>query len=235
MTFDVEVLPSLPSTQDELRDRLAKGLPCPHALIALDQTQGRGRRQRTWVSEPGSSLTMSLALPEWRSHTRPWLPGMASAVAVAQALDAQIQWPNDVVMNGRKVAGILVEQHPVKGGGLQPVVGIGVNLRQGSFPPEISHRATSFLLETGRELDPSEAAWMILSRLEPLRHVRNWGDIAGEWLPRDLTPGKIYRTAAGETAKGLGIGPHGELEADISGRREMILAAEAFFEEERPA
>ena len=110
------------STNDRARALAAAGAPHGTLVTAAAQTAGRGRQGRTWSAPPGRALLLSLVL---RSPDR-MLP-LAAAVAVADAAgpDAAIKWPNDVLLDGRKVAGILAEARPQDG---WAVLGIGLNV-----------------------------------------------------------------------------------------------------------
>lgn len=134
-SISVEVLASIDSTNTELMRRARAGQCDPVLLVAVEQTAGRGRMGKTWLSQPGDSLTFSLALPMQPAH---WA-GLSLAVGVSladtlaarlpAALQSQLQlkWPNDLWLNGAKLAGILVETAHV---GTRPcvVVGIGINV-----------------------------------------------------------------------------------------------------------
>jgi BirA family transcriptional regulator, biotin operon repressor / biotin---[acetyl-CoA-carboxylase] ligase len=111
-------------------DLLARGGPEGQVLIAEEQTAGRGRMGRSWVSQPGASLTFSVllrpaAVPPVRRGWLPLLTGVAAATAVRSAADvaATLKWPNDVLVGDRKLAGILAEQS-----GEAVVIGIGINV-----------------------------------------------------------------------------------------------------------
>ncbi|MFL5845619.1 MAG: biotin--[acetyl-CoA-carboxylase] ligase [Solirubrobacteraceae bacterium] len=111
----------------------------PHGLLitASEQTAGHGRQGRSWAAPAGDGLLMSLVLHDW-----PELLPLAAAVAVAETADpeARIKWPNDVLVDGRKVAGILIEARPHEG---WAVLGIGVNVAVRAFPPELRDIAGS--------------------------------------------------------------------------------------------
>jgi BirA family biotin operon repressor/biotin-[acetyl-CoA-carboxylase] ligase len=165
-------------------------------VLAEEQTDGRGRRGRSWTAPPYSSILMSVVLfPP--SHLAPALPEAAfgcawltalGAVAAAEVVtawtgrDATIKWPNDVRVRGRKIAGILVERAIVAG---QPVltrptdppaeaargavigIGLNVNLARDAFPPELARVATSLQIEGGgAPLDRSEVARHLIRRLD---------------------------------------------------------------------
>lgn len=131
--FSVEVLPSIDSTSTELMRRARAGLNRPELLVAEVQTAGRGRLGKSWHSEPGQSLTFSLAVPmapsDWSGLS------LVVGVSVAEALgaDVKLKWPNDLWYQGRKLGGILVET-AVPAGGQQggrervAVIGIGINI-----------------------------------------------------------------------------------------------------------
>lgn len=133
--FSLTVLPECDSTNSCLM-----AMPIDDggrlAVLATDrQTAGRGRRGRSWLSWPGAGLTFSL---RWSFEPAPHMPAGLSLVvglAVARALEmlgvdgVQLKWPNDVLIHGRKLAGILVELSSARGRGLSAVIGIGLNLR----------------------------------------------------------------------------------------------------------
>lgn len=125
--FSVEVLPTIDSTNSELMRRARDGMAAPTLLVAIEQTAGRGRRGREWVSTPGASLTMSLSLPlqpaDWSGLS------LAVGVSLAESLhpDVRLKWPNDLWWNDHKLGGILVETANV-GPERVAVVGVGLNI-----------------------------------------------------------------------------------------------------------
>lgn len=132
--FDVDALAEASSSSDLLLERAARGAGSGSVLVVDRQTSGRGRRGRNWVSAPESSLTFSLL---WRFEggvERLAGLSLAAGVAVVRALqdigvqDARLKWPNDVLLAGRKLAGILVELSSERRGMLA-VIGIGINLQ----------------------------------------------------------------------------------------------------------
>jgi biotin-[acetyl-CoA-carboxylase] ligase BirA-like protein len=127
------------STQKVAAQALLDGLS-PSAILTRKQTHGRGRFNREWVAEPGSSLAVSLIFTQYAGHPRPWLIGMSVAAAAAAVLHCQVQWPNDVTLQGKKLGGILTDMLPDKIGRSIPVVGVGVNLGPMDFPAELAHK-----------------------------------------------------------------------------------------------
>jgi BirA family biotin operon repressor/biotin-[acetyl-CoA-carboxylase] ligase len=149
------------STGSTNADLLARGGPEGQVLVAEEQTAGRGRAGRTWVSQPGASLTFSVLLrpASVPPSARGWLPlltgvAVAAGVRSAAGVEARLKWPNDVLVGDRKLAGILAEQSP---DGDAVVVGVGLNVATSEEALPISPAglpATSLLVEgadVGRE------------------------------------------------------------------------------------
>jgi len=166
--FDADLLAVCDSTNAVLLARAEAGAPTGTVVIAATQTAGRGRRGRAWVSGPGDSLTFSLL---WRfaPGTAPLGLSLAVGVAVTNALEkvgageTALKWPNDVLKDGKKLAGILVELVP--GQAHAAVIGIGLNLRlPQALPAEVR--------ETAAELDlPVEVNALLGTLLIELRAV----------------------------------------------------------------
>jgi len=143
--------------------------------VADEQTEGRGRLGRAWVAPPGTSLLVSILLrPDVEPARLPELSlvaGRACAEAIAETagLETKVKFPNDVLVRGRKVAGILAEASEGR-----VVLGVGVNVSQsaGELPAEPRTPATSLLLEAGREIDQAELLVALLDRLE--RRYDEW-------------------------------------------------------------
>lgn len=214
---------SVSSTQDVAADLIALGAEAlPGVIFASHQTHGRGRFDRAWLSAENDSLTMSLLYPTYRSHHSPWLVGMAVAAAAAEALDCRLHWPNDLLLNGKKIGGILTEL--VSG---VPVIGVGINLNQVSMPSEISAKATSVLIERGVRTDPRAVAESILDCIASLPEPDSWASLAPVWSPRDDTPGKVFKLVGGEEAVATRIGEQGELICTVDGIERKVYAADA--------
>ena len=150
----VQVLPETASTNAVVAERARAGEPAGLVVVAESQTAGRGRLDRSWVSPPRAGLTFSVLLrPDLPPAQWPWLPlwaGLAVATALRERaeVDAQLKWPNDVLIDERKACGVLAEM-PVPGAF---VVGIGLNVTTSS--DELPHpQATSLRLEGARTTD----------------------------------------------------------------------------------
>ena len=173
---------------------------------------------------------MSIAVPDAANHPQPWLVAMAVACAAAAAVHARVQWPNDLVLGGRKVGGILTEIRADHAGNRVPVIGIGLNLNQTAFPDEIADRATSLHLnQRGGPFEPEAVAHQILDRIGLLPNVQAWSDLRSMWMLLDVTPGKRYTLPTGEVAIAIGIGSSGELICSVEGETQVVLAADALF------
>ena len=222
------VLEETPSTQAVVAECVRAGEgPC--AVLALHQTAGRGRFDRVWLSEPGSSLNLSLAMEGYEDHPEPWLVGMGLAIAAAGTLHCQLRWPNDLVLDGKKLGGILTDLIPDPQGRRVPVVGIGVNLNQSEFPPELASIATSMRLHRTGTWVPQEVAGAILARLADVPEPTHWRALEHAWSLFDDTPGKRYRLQDGSEAIALGIGPHGELLCAVNGESTTVMIGDAIF------
>jgi BirA family transcriptional regulator, biotin operon repressor / biotin---[acetyl-CoA-carboxylase] ligase len=153
------------STQRLLDDEAPEG-----AVAAADeQTEGRGRLGRSWVAPPGSSVLVSVALrpavPPSRLPELSLVAGKACAAAIAEVarLEPTVKHPNDVLVRGRKVAGVLAE---ARDGRVVLGVGINVSQRANDLPQRAEHPATSLLLETDREHDRADLLASLLEHLE---------------------------------------------------------------------
>ena len=210
--------PSCESTQDLL---FGRGLPEGAVATTDHQTVGRGRLGRTWVEAPGTALLVSVLLRPPADRRAPEL-SLVAAVAVALAvehatgLSAQIKWPNDVMLDRRKVAGILAELR-----GDEVVVGIGLNVNQtrDQLPADARTHAASLRTVTGHEHDREAVLAEFLAR---------FGEAYGAWLaggldalfaelgPRDFLRGRRVRHEDVE-ATGVMVDRAGRLVLEVAG------------------
>jgi BirA family transcriptional regulator, biotin operon repressor / biotin---[acetyl-CoA-carboxylase] ligase len=176
----VQWFAELSSTNDLAGELAAHGAREGTVVIAEAQTAGRGRLGRTWQSPAGAGLYFSLVVRPVTSMLP--LLTLAAGVAIASAIEAAanlvpvLKWPNDVYIGRRKLAGILAEGGGAASGIGHVVVGIGINLRPASYPPEIAERATSLVGELGRDVERgvvlAEGLAAFAARYDDLRHGR---------------------------------------------------------------
>ena len=165
--------PQIDSTNSYLKRR-AFSLPDGTVVTAQLQTKGRGRFERAWKNDAGDSLLLSLLLRDPKPSALPLLPllcGMAARQALEQTCPGAflLKWPNDVLLDGKKVCGILCESL-MQGLSQAAVAGIGVNLRQSAsyFQAQNLEHACSLLSARGCQADPGIVASRLLNRLEAL-------------------------------------------------------------------
>jgi BirA family biotin operon repressor/biotin-[acetyl-CoA-carboxylase] ligase len=169
----VEVHRSIGSTNDRARELLVAGAGEGVAIVAEEQTAGRGRMGRTWTSPPGVNLTASVGLRPALAADAAWALGPAAALAArsacAESAPVALKWPNDLVdAGGRKVGGLLIEvasesdrlRHAVLG------FGINVNWARAAMPEEVRATATSLCELTGADLDRPALLRRLLEALE---------------------------------------------------------------------
>jgi BirA family biotin operon repressor/biotin-[acetyl-CoA-carboxylase] ligase len=161
---------SLPSTNTEAARQAMRGAPEGVCVTARAQTAGRGRQDRRWFSPPDAGLYFSIILRP-RFEARRWsLITLMAAIAVhdalleACALPTDIKWPNDIEAQGRKLCGILAETVDAPGG-RAVIVGIGINLKDSAFPPDLSERAASIEGVTGRAPDAEAVLGALIKAL----------------------------------------------------------------------
>jgi BirA family biotin operon repressor/biotin-[acetyl-CoA-carboxylase] ligase len=197
--------PSLPSTNDAAKEEAQKGASEGTVIVADEQTAGRGRIRRGWLS-PKGSIAFSVIL-----HPKvAYLPslimvaslGVAHCIEKVTGLKAEIKWPNDVLIKGKKVCGILIESE-VKGKRVDyAVLGIGINanIKLSDFP-EIQPSATSLSHELGREVSRLDLLRCLLAEIERLYLALPSGDaVYRQWRDSLVTLGKRVKVRSGETS-----------------------------------
>jgi BirA family biotin operon repressor/biotin-[acetyl-CoA-carboxylase] ligase len=222
----VRYFESIGSTMDAAADWLNVGLDQPALVVANQQTSGRGRLQRAWISTPDAALTFSLILPLLSGEeTRMPLFSPAAGLALALALEQEfnlkpvIKWPNDVLLNDAKVCGVLAEAHWPATGAPYAVLGVGVNIGVRSIPPETRFPATALELSVGEPVD----RWQVLAAwLTAFTELRSWigqKHFLDAWRSRLAYLGKAVRleTPTGViNGKLIGISPQGDLQLELS-------------------
>lgn len=207
------------STNTRARELAARGAPHGTLVTATEQTAGRGRQGRTWSAPPGRSLLCSVVIRE-PPRLLPLAAGVAVAeLAAANGAEARVKWPNDVLVDGRKVAGILVEGRPQE---RWAVVGVGLNVavREADFPPELRGQAASLGLQP-TAIEPMLTAllaqldrWVTAPADEVLEAVRR----------RDALRGQRVRWAD-EEGRAEGIDGDGRLLIRTGDGRRLALDA----------
>jgi len=186
------------------------------AVIAETQTAGKGRRGRAWVSPPGKNLALSVVLRPELPPTRAPEVTLLAAVALAETLkdsgaQAEIKWPNDVQLGGKKVAGILTELSADTERVHFIVLGLGVNLNasEADFPDELKGVATSVMIARQQKVPRALFAAALLTRLEAWLDVwqdEGFGPVRSAWKAASSTLGREVLVHA----RPRGAGPHRE-------------------------
>jgi BirA family biotin operon repressor/biotin-[acetyl-CoA-carboxylase] ligase len=233
-TASIVRLGRVESTQTVAFALAADGAPDGTVVMADSQAAGRGRRGRAWRDEPGASLLVSIVLRPRLEPAR--LPGLslAAGVAVAEALTRtagitpRLKWPNDVLVGGRKLAGILLETR-LTGARPTAVLGVGVNLSQRVFPADLGPRATSVWLASGRLVDRDALLSALLDALGDWRRRlerQGFAPIRTRWRALADTLGRTV-TVDGVSGVAVDVDADGALVvADAEGRRRRVLAGD---------
>lgn len=214
---------TIDSTNSEALKEARHGAEEGLCVVARQQTAGRGRMGRVWVSPPDSGLYFSVVLrPKFEVKYLPLITLM-SGVAVYDTLaefglKPDIKWVNDVLVDDRKVCGILAETTDTDDG-LAVIVGIGINLKSSNFPPEIANIATSLEAELKRNVTPFELEDSLVKFLnywyEILSLDDGYGEILRAWQQRSsyYTNKNVRVTLENETFNGTtdGLEPNGAL------------------------
>ena len=213
--------PSLPSTNLEASRQAIEGASEGLCIVADEQTAGRGRMERQWISPPGAGLYFSIVLRPTLEQTSWPLLTLMAAVAVHDALlescdlVTDIKWPNDILADEKKLCGILAETVDTRIG-RAVVLGIGVNLNHSSFPAELASTATSVEVVTGASPDRQRVI-EVLTRLlavgyQEMQTSRGPATIIREWSSRSTyAKGKRVRvTGVDESVEGVTRGLAGD-------------------------
>ena len=196
-------LTSVSSTMDAAREEAEDGAPHGMIVVADEQTRGQGRRGRRWVSPRGNVyVTVILRPVAWSVRTL----AMVAPLAACEAIDAvasvrsSIKWPNDVLIEGRKVCGVLIDVHMGRDGVDYALVGVGINVAlDASQHDEIRGIATSLAAESGSEVSRERLLATFLNRFEKLYVAAGLDDSVYEaWRARLETLGRQIRVQFGD-------------------------------------
>ena len=229
-------LPSVDSTNRRARQLAAEGAPHGTLVIADEQTAGRGRRGRGWISPAGEGVFMSLILRPQSHPSEVARLSMQTALAVALSiaqttgLDARIKWPNDIVCGGRKVCGMLLEMNADEQEVHDVVAGIGINVHQTQFAPEIAQTASSLDLLSGQSVCRAALVRAFLEAFERTEALAAQGALMDAYRARSATLGQrvqVIAPAGSFTGTALEVTDSGSLIVeDEEGQRREVLAAD---------
>jgi BirA family biotin operon repressor/biotin-[acetyl-CoA-carboxylase] ligase len=223
------------STQAVVRELADARAPEGTLVVAEHQRAGRGRAGRAWVDQPGANLLFSLLLrPAIQAAEIPQLQLLA-VVAVAEAVEEVtglapgIKWPNDLMLDARKFAGLLAEAASDGDAVTRVILGVGINVNQCEFPVELAARATSLALALGRPVDRRALLDAALRRLESWYDIyldHGFKPVRPEWCRRATTLG---RTIVVGEVRGTAVGLDHDgalLVRSASGGIERVVAGE---------
>ena len=225
----LHVYETLGSTSDLCRSLAATGEPDGLAVMARRQTAGRGSRGRTWLSDAGN-LSLSLLLrPGGRARDAGhW--ALLAGVAVAESLDRSgvaLKWPNDILFEGAKCGGVLVETATDAEGRLDwLVIGIGVNL---ASAPDLDDRKITSL----RGIAADDLAAQIMARVDHWRCIQDWPSIRAAWLSHALPAGSrmTLRRETGDVCGSFaGLADDGSLLLQTAGRVHAFSSGEIWLD-----
>lgn len=241
---DIRFFDSIDSTNDYVASEARAGAAEGLVAVADHQEAGRGRRGRRWDAPKGSSLLVSALLRPGLPAARLHLVGVVAALAAADAcgvvagVEARLKWPNDLVVEGRKLGGVLVETELSKGRATAAVAGIGLNVWwPEGLPPELAGGATTLGHLTGAEVPRAALLVALLERLES-RYALLEGPSGqeaqlGDYRDRCDTLGRLVRVElSGEgrpqsfTATAVDIDAEGHLVVEDRGRPRVLSAAD---------
>lgn len=226
---EIEYHESVGSTNEAAVEKARDGVSEGYVVLAGKQTAGRGRRERDWESPEGGVYTSVVLRPSFGPRDAS-LVTLATSVAVSRAVEAQdveatIKWPNDVLVDGRKVCGILVEMQADAERIEHAVVGVGLNA---NAKPDVPDAEPVSLAEVGgEEVDRGEVTADLLSELESL--YENTDEVLDEWRERSSTLGKRVRVETpNETIEGVaeGIDDTGALRVSTDGGDRVVSAGD---------
>jgi BirA family biotin operon repressor/biotin-[acetyl-CoA-carboxylase] ligase len=237
LTPTVIYFDSVTSTNDEAARHATAGAQEGLCVVAREQTAGRGRHRRVWASPKDAGLYFSVVLrPSMETENWPLISLMSAlavhdALAESCALGTDIKWPNDILASGRKLSGILAETIDTPAG-RAIVVGIGINLDDRAFPPEVRDSATSITSQTNRPPHRDEILQSLTralaSRYEELQ-LEGGKKTTLEWAARSsFAEGKCVRVdLAGEIFEGQtrGLEPDGALRVETADGQLRIVRA----------
>lgn len=227
------------STNIRAKELAEEGHPSGTLVVADRQEAGRGRRGRSWDSPSGTGIFMTLLLKPEMNPNHASMLTLVAAMAVARAIskcagtEALIKWPNDIVIGGKKICGILTEMSAQFDFINHIVIGIGINVHNEHFPEEIAETAGSILLQTGKRIRRAELIEQILEQFEHYYAIfMETEDLSGlvrEYNSILVNMNKSVRVLDPKEpfeGKAMGITKKGELIVDTWESRKMVSSGE---------
>ena len=231
---------TIDSTNTKAQELAEKGYPSGTLVVADKQESGKGRRGRSWVSPSGTGIFMTLMIKPDINPNNASMLTLVAALAVAKAItsvtgeEAMIKWPNDIVVNGKKVCGILTEMNAQFDYINHIVVGIGINVHNESFPEEISQMASSLMIEAGgkrfhRAQIIAETMSYFEQYYDTFLKTQDLSALVREYDELLVNRNKSVRVLDPKEpfdAKAMGITPKGELIVDTWESRKLVSSGE---------
>lgn len=231
---------TIDSTNTKAQELAEKGYPSGTLVVADKQESGKGRRGRSWVSPSGTGIFMTLMIKPDINPNNASMLTLVAALAVAKAItsvtgeEAMIKWPNDIVVNGKKVCGILTEMNAQFDYINHIVVGIGINVHNESFPEEISQMASSLMIEAGgkrfhRAQIIAETMSYFEQYYDTFLKTQDLSALVREYDELLVNRNKSVRVLDPKEpfdGKAMGITPRGELIVDTWESRKLVSSGE---------
>lgn len=231
---------TIDSTNTKAQELAEKGYQSGTLVVADKQESGKGRRGRSWVSPSGTGIFMTLMIKPDINPNNASMLTLVAALAVAKAItsvtgeEALIKWPNDIVVNGKKVCGILTEMNAQFDYINHIVVGIGINVHNESFPEEISQMASSLMIEAGgkrfhRAQIIAETMSYFEQYYDTFLKTQDLSALVREYDKLLVNRNKSVRVLDPKEpfdGKAMGITPKGELIVDTWESRKLVSSGE---------
>lgn len=231
---------TIDSTNTKAQELAEKGYPSGTLVVADKQDSGKGRRGRSWVSPSGTGIFMTLMIKPDINPNNASMLTLVAALAVAKAItsvtgeEAMIKWPNDIVVNSKKVCGILTEMNAQFDYINNIVVGIGINVHNESFPEEISQMASSLMIEAGgKRFHRAQIIAETMSYFEryydTFLKTQDLSALVREYDELLVNRNKSVRVLDPKEpfdGKAMGITPKGELIVDTWESRKLVSSGE---------
>lgn len=231
---------TIDSTNTKAQELAEKGYQSGTLVVADKQESGKGRRGRSWVSPSGTGIFMTLMIKPDINPNNASMLTLVAALAVAKAItsvtgeEVLIKWPNDIVVNGKKVCGILTEMNAQFDYINHIVVGIGINVHNESFPEEISQMASSLMIEAGgkrfhRAQIIAETMSYFEQYYDTFLKTQDLSALVREYDKLLVNRNKSVRVLDPKEpfdGKAMGITPKGELIVDTWESRKLVSSGE---------